>query len=218
MHIQTSEMNKMILGIGNYSCNWGTHICGLYETEEERDEIISGYLCQGLADEDMEIYIHSEQTEDHFWNILHTNCPHCQESSSNPGSLDVKEASELYYPTGVFDPWLMDEAINGYFDYTQANGPRNLRAVAEMAWALQTISGVEHLFAYESRLNYFVKDKTVVSLCLYNTSRISGEMLMNVLRTHPYSINGGVVTVNPFYMEPDIWLSENAPQFLNAPE
>ena len=217
MHIKTSEMEKLMLGIGQYSCNWGTHICGLYETEKERDEIISGYICRGYADRDRQIYIHSEQTEDHFWDTFHALCPHCSAGRETPGLLDVKEAGELYYPDGVFDPWLMDAAINEYFDYTQAEGPCNLRAVAEMIWGLQKIKGVEHLFAYESRLNYFVRDKPIISLCLYNTSKISGEMLMNVLRTHPYSINGGVFMVNPYYVEPDIWLAENAPQFLNKP-
>ncbi|MDC7239144.1 MAG: MEDS domain-containing protein [Spirochaetales bacterium] len=217
MHIQTSDMKELMLGIGSYSCNWGSHICGLYETEKERDEIITGYLCRGFTDDDKQIFIHSEQTEEHFWNVLHSECPVCNATNENPGKLDVKDSSEIYYPDGFFDPWQMDRTINGYYDYTQLDGQSNVRAVAEMAWALGKINGVEHLFAYESRLNYFVKEKTIISLCLYNTSRISGEMLMNVLRTHPYIINGGVVTVNPLYEEPDIWLARYAPEFLNKP-
>ena len=47
MHIHTSEQDRLELGFGNYTCNWGTHICGLYETEEERDEIIFGFLRHG---------------------------------------------------------------------------------------------------------------------------------------------------------------------------
>lgn len=215
MHIKTSEMEKLKLGIGNYSCNWGTHICGLYETEKERDEIIFGYLRQGCVDNDKQIFIHSEQTEEHFWDTLHHECPVCSASKENPGRLDVKEARELYYPEGVFDPWYMDTAVNAYYDYTQADGKNNLRAVAEMSWALQAIRGVEHLFAYESRLNYFVQNRTVISLCLYNITKISGEIIMNVLRTHPFTISGGVIMANPFYEEPDKWLAMNAPQFLN---
>jgi hypothetical protein len=215
MHIKTSGMQKLQLGIGKYSCNWGSHMCGLYETEEERDEIIFGYLGQGCKDNDKQIFIHSEQTEAHFWHTLQIECPECTATEESLGRLDVKEAKELYYPEGVFDPWYMDSAVNGYFDYTQADGKNNLRAVAEMAWSLQAIKGVEHLFAYESRLNYFVQDRTVISLCLYNISKISGETTMNVLRTHPFTINGGVITVNPYYEEPDIWLAKNAPQFLS---
>jgi hypothetical protein len=215
MHIKTSELEKLQLGIGDYSCNWGTHICGLYETEKERDEIIFGYLGQGCTDNDKQIFIHSEQTEEQFWHSFHDKCPSCSSSKENPGRLDVKESKELYYPEGVFDPWYMDKAVNGYYDYTQADGKNNLRTVAEMAWALKAVKGVEHLFAYESRLNYFVQDRTVISLCLYNITKISGATIMNVLRTHPFTINGGVISSNPYYEHPDTWLAKNAPQFLN---
>lgn len=214
MHIKTSDQEQLQLGIGNYTCNWGTHICGLYETEKERDEIIFGYLKQGCIDNDMQIFIHSEQNEEHFWQALKTECPICTSTKENPGRLDVKEAKDLYFPEGTFDPWYMDKAVNGYYDYTQSNGNNNLRAVAEMAWALQKIQGIEFLFAYESRLNYFVQGKTILSICLYNVSKISGDIVMNVLRTHPYTINGGIITTNPFYEKPDLWLSKNAPQFL----
>lgn len=44
MHIQTSDQEAMLMGFGNYSCNWGLHICGLYETEQERDEILFGFF------------------------------------------------------------------------------------------------------------------------------------------------------------------------------
>jgi hypothetical protein len=120
----------------------------------------------------------------------------------------------MYYPAGVFDPWYMDGAVNGYYAYIQQSGKNNLRAIAEMAWALGAIPGVEYLFAYEARLNYFVKDRTIISLCLYNVKKISGAMIMNVLQTHPLTINGGVITRNPYYVHPDKWLAENAPQFL----
>jgi len=216
MHIKSSDQEVLKLGIGNYSCNWGTHICGLYEKEKERDEIIFGYLNQGIVDRDLQLYIHSEQSEEDFRENFVHHCPECNESINDSEILDIKKAKDLYYPAGIFDPWYMDTAINGYYAYTQRNGQRNLRAIAEMAWALETIPGVEHLFAYESRLNYFVQNKTVISICLYNITKLTGEMIMNVLRTHPFSIIGGVITQNPYYIHPDIWLAKNAPQFLNS--
>jgi hypothetical protein len=83
-----------------------------------------------------------------------------------------------------------------------------------MVWALEAIPGVEHLMAYESRLNYFIPGKPWISICLYNLNKFSGSTIMGVLRTHPYSISGGVITENPFYQDPDEWLATNAPQFL----
>jgi hypothetical protein len=84
-----------------------------------------------------------------------------------------------------------------------------------MVWALEAIPGVEHLMAYESRLNYFIPGKPWISICMYNLTKFSGSTIMGVLRTHPYAINGGVITENPYYQNPDEWLARNAPQFLS---
>jgi hypothetical protein len=69
--------------------------------------------------------------------------------------------------------------------------------------------------AYEARLNYFIPGKPWMSICMYNLSRFDGKTIMNVLQTHPYTISkGGIVTKNPYYVHPDIWLAENAPEYL----
>ncbi len=53
MYMKTSDQPVLELGFGNHQCNWGVHVCGLYETEAERDEMINPYyqepdewLCQ----------------------------------------------------------------------------------------------------------------------------------------------------------------------------
>jgi hypothetical protein len=216
MHIQTSDQAVLRLGIGQYTCNWGAHMCGLYATEQERDEIIFGYLKEGSLAGDKQIFIHSEQSREEFGHNYGAFCPTCLSDPRRAALLDIKTAPELYYPNGVFDPVYMDGAINGYYAATQSDGKNNLRAIAEMAWALQAVPGVEYLFAYESRLNYFVKNRSVVSLCLYNINKISATTMMNVLRTHPFTISGGVINQNPFFVHPDVWLAANAPQFLDA--
>jgi hypothetical protein len=48
---------------------------------------------------------------------------------------------------------------------------------------------------------------------MYNVNKFDGATIMNVLRTHPYTISGGVITQNPYFIHPDKWLAENAPQF-----
>jgi hypothetical protein len=108
----------------------------------------------------------------------------------------------------------MDSALDEYFQDSQARGRRNIRATAEMVWALEAIPGTEHLMAYESRLNYFIPGKPWLSICMYDINRFSGSMVMQVLQTHPFTINGGVITQNPFFIHPDRWLAEHAPQFL----
>jgi len=213
MHIQTSEQEVLQLGIGGYSCNWGMHMCGLYESGSERDEIIFGFLRQGYFDGDLQLYCPVERSQDEFCREFGAYCPECRSKLHDPECFNLLSAKDLYYPEGVFDPRHMDRALNAYYVESQAKGRRNVRATAEMVWALDAIPGVEHLMAYEARLNYFIPGKPWISICMYNLSRISGKMIMNVLQTHPFTLNGGVINKNPYYVHPDRWLMEHAPRF-----
>jgi len=215
MHIKTSDQEALLLGVGDYSCNWGVHICGLYESDKERDEIIFGFLQQGLNNDDLQLYCPVERTVEDFFYDFSKACPSCQEKMHNSKYLSISTAKALYYPDGTFDPWHMDKALGQFYKESQKNGKRNVRATAEMVWALEAIPGREHLMAYEARLNYFVTGKPWISICMYNVNKFDGLTIMNVLRTHPYSISGGVITQNPFFIHPDKWLAENAPQYLN---
>ena len=72
----------------------------------------------------------------------------------------------------------------------------------------------EHLMAYEARLNFFIPGKPWISICLYNVTKFDGGVILNVLRTHPWVLNQGVLTENPYFQEPTDWLSRHAPEFL----
>ncbi len=214
MHITTSDQEKLDLGFGGYTCNWGIHMCGLYETAQERDDILFGFLEAGARVRDLQLYCPTERTADDFVEQYSRRCPHCREQTSDPDLFQLSSAKDLYYPDGVFSPWAMDDGLNGFYAQSQAKGARNIRATAEMVWALEAIPGVEHLMAYESRLNYFIPNKPWISICLYNLTKFDGKTIMQVLQTHPYTISRGVVTENPYYQDPDDWLAANSPQFL----
>jgi len=214
MHIKTSKQEPLEMGFGNYTCNWGLHIAGLYETEEERDDIIFGFLKQGYKEGDLQLYCPVERTKEAFYDEFESFCPECSKKLHDPDFFSIKSAKEFYYPDGVFSPREMDKNLDAFYKESQKNGRRNIRATAEMAWALEAIPGVEHLMAYESRLNYFIPGKPWISICLYNVNKFDGKTIMGVLRTHPFTISGGVITQNPYFQDPDKWLAENFPQFL----
>lgn len=214
MHIQTSNQPKLKMGFGNYTCNWGLHIAGLYETEKERDNIIMGFLHQGCVDKGLQLYCPAERTKEDFIEKFSEKFPESKSHLTDEDIFQIRSVKELYYPDGTFSPFAMDEGLNDFFKKAQKKAKVNIRATAEMVWALDDIPGAEHLMVYESRLNYFIKGKPWISICLYNIAKFDGAAIMNVLRTHPYTISKGVILANPYYQDPDIWLKENAPQFL----
>lgn len=216
MHISTSTQDTLVLGFGDYSCNWGAHICGLYDTEDERDSIVLSFLGQGARDGDLQLYCPSERTRNDFVHRFTERFPELSAKLKDPDYFQLYHARQLYYPDGIFNPLSMARNLTNFFKVSQLRRARNIRACAEMVWALDTFVERDELMVYESWLNYFIPGKPWVSVCMYNVNKFSGSIIMNVLQTHPYSINKGVVMENPFYQPPDVWLASNAPDYYDA--
>ncbi len=52
---------------------------------------------------------------------------------------------------------------------------------------------------------------------MYNLTKFDGRTIMQVLQTHPYSISkNGMILNNPYYIHPDVWLAQNAPEFIQC--
>ena len=212
MHLRTSDLAVMNLGFGDYTCNWGTHFCGLYESEAERDAIMYGFLAEGLRDKELLICCPDETAHPHALDDVRSRCAGC--ADPEPDTFRLLHSRELYHPAGHFDPWAMLKAHDDIWEENLRAGTRNVRGTAEMGWSLERIPGVEHLMAYESILNTFIWGKPWISICLYDVNRFPGATIMRALQTHPFVITGGGVFENPYFVDPEDWLTKNAPQFL----
>jgi hypothetical protein len=214
MHLKTSGLSDMSLGFGGYTCNWGTHFCGLYETEAERDEIMFGFLAQGIREQEILVCCPDDQHHDHALDMTCSRCPDV--SLNDPGSFRLFHSSDLYHPQGYFSPRDMLKAHDDIWAENLQAGERNVRGTAEMGWALEKIPGVEHLMAYESLLNTFIWGKKWISICLYDVNRFPGTTIMKVLQVHPFTITGGGIYENPYFVNPKEWIAKYSPEFLNA--
>ena len=45
-------------------------------------------------------------------------------------------------------------------------------------------------------------------ICAYNLARFGGDTVIDIMRTHPMVIIGGVLQRNPFYVPPERFLLE----------
>jgi DcmR-like sensory protein len=130
--------------------------------------------------------------------------------------LDVLTSSDSYLLDGRFDT----DAMIGFWyrsiGSALVEGFPRARAAGEMTWAIQKMPGVEELIAYEAKLNKYLPRYPQVILCLYDLDRSSGELLMDVLKTHPRVLIGGRLLDNPFYLEPDELLATAVSQQLEG--
>jgi MEDS: MEthanogen/methylotroph, DcmR Sensory domain len=200
---------SMSMGLPGVSLAPGDHICAFYRGSAERDDILVPYLREGLRAGDKCICVTDDPLADDSVRNLAT------ESAADPdlagGHLQPLCSGSTYLLDGFFAIDRMigfwESAVGGAVD---REGFGFVRAVGEMTWALSGLPGAEDLLTYESRLNDFLPRYPQVVLCLYDLARFTdGEILVDILRTHPAVLISGQLTDNPWYIEPDVYLNRH---------
>jgi hypothetical protein len=78
-----------------------------------------------------------------------------------------------------------------------------VRALADITLAVRAAIGRANFIRLESEVNQFVPRYPVVVLCLYDLDRFGGDLLIDVMKTHPKVLMGSTVLENLYYVPPD---------------
>jgi len=125
------------------------------------------------------------------------------------GRLEVLPWSDAYVRDHQFDQNAMLAEVEQLIQSGAAAGYALTRLVGHhMDWALHDESGVNNLVEYEARLNYVLAKYKDPVICTYDLSKFGATVLLDILRTHPVVIIGGILQENPFFSPPDQFLRE----------
>jgi hypothetical protein len=78
------------------------------------------------------------------------------------------------------------------------------RVIAHLEWFQRDVNV---LLQYEAKFNLVPRDRDPV-ICTYDLTKHSGAFILDVLRTHPMIIVGGILQENPFYVPAEQFLAE----------
>jgi len=181
----------------------GDHICAFYRGPAQRDEVLLPYQREGILAGDKVICVMDDPDVEQVTKPLSLVLD--VEASVSSGQLDLLRSDNAYIPDGTF---CLDRMLDfweaGVGGAVRRSGYSFVRAVGEMTWALRDLPGVGDLVRYEARLNRFLPRYPQVILCLYDLERFTdGQVLMELLRTHPKVLMSGQLLENPWYVEPD---------------
>jgi len=126
----------------------------------------------------------------------------------NTGQLEVRPWQDAYLRGDHFDQNAMLALIEEVLQSADTAGYPLTRLLAHMEWALLGKPGVDNLVEYETRLNYVLPKYDDPVVCTYDLSRFGSSVAMDIMRTHPVVIIGGVLQENPFFVPPDQFLDE----------
>jgi hypothetical protein len=129
-------------------------------------------------------------------------------TARHPGQIEVRVWEEAHLRGGRFDQEamlaLLEEALSG----AKADGFGSTRLWSNQEWALGDCPGVQDLLEYETRVNYFLPKYDDLVVCTFDLTKFGGGVVLDILRTHPMVIIGGVLQENPFFVPPDEFLRE----------
>ena len=124
------------------------------------------------------------------------------------GQLEVRTNTETYLRDGRFD---QDRMLELFEQSASGNGRGGFplsRIVCQMDWAVDGRSCIEELVEFESRVNDVWRRHEDAVICVYDLAKFGGNMVIDILRTHPMVIIGGILQQNPFFVPPEEFLRE----------
>jgi hypothetical protein len=201
----TSERKVKLVGT---VFNGTRHFCAFFHNKDEELRTLLPFIVEGLGAGEKAIHVVNAEIRDEYRGRLRAAGIKVAEVEQS-GQLDV-----IAWPNsdllagGEFDP---DRAMNMIGDVLAAareQGYRRTRGIGYMNWALENQIRAGGLMAYEAKLNTILTRYDDPILCSYDLSRSSGAVVLDVMRTHPAALIGGVVQHNPFYIRPEQMLQE----------
>jgi len=177
------------------------HACAFFHGREEEYQFLTPYVKEGLDRGEKALHITDPRYRDDHLERLAAAGIAVQECTKR-GQLQLRSWTESYLRDDQFDPdaalTLLDQALRS----DRAEGFQQTRIVGHMEWALEDRPGVNRLLEYEARVNEVLAQHRETAVCVYDLTRFGAETVIDVLRTHPLVILGGVMRENPFFEPP----------------
>jgi hypothetical protein len=124
------------------------------------------------------------------------------------GQLELRQWEDAHLKGGRFDQHAMIALLKNVVKVGTSRGTGITRLWANMEWAATDFPRVHDIIEYESRVNRTLPDYDMATVCVYDLAKFSASIVMDILRTHPQAVFGGILHENPFYLPPEDFLRE----------
>jgi hypothetical protein len=182
------------------------HVCAFFNSREDEYKVMLPFLKEGLEAGEKVFQVMDQRQRDERLRRL-TDAGVDAASAEQNGLLEVRPWENSYLSGGRFDQHAMFALIESLAKEGQERSGVT-RLWANMEWALEDFPGVHDVVEYESRLNDMLPKYDMAAVCTYDLAKFSAAIVIDVLRTHPNMIVGGILRENPFYVPPDEFLQE----------
>ncbi|WP_144147429.1 MEDS domain-containing protein [Paraburkholderia sp. BCC1884] len=184
------------------------HVCAFFNSRDEEYNTLNPFYGQAIENGEKNFHIVDPALiDDHRARLQASGIDtHACEAC---GQLEVVTWPEAYLDSeGKFDKDRMLALVDRLTGSGRNAGFSRLRIMGNMDWAFGDTPNAPDLIAYEAEVNEIIERNRQPAVCVYDMAKLTGAMLMDVLRTHPLTLINGIVQENPFFTPPSEMIKE----------
>ena len=184
------------------------HVCAFFANDDEEYRVLLPFIREGLSRGDKTVnVVNPEARQQHLQRLAQAGID--LTASLKSGQLQIRINTEVYLRDGRFDQDRMLAAFEEMASSARtAEGYPMSRIVCRMDWASGNQSRIDDVIEFESRVDEVWRRYDDAVICTYHLGQLSGDAVIDIMRTHPMVIIGGHLQQNPFFTRPEEFLRE----------
>jgi len=184
------------------------HVCAFFNDLDEEHRVLRSFFKDGFDRGEKATHIvEVDKRADYLQRLAAAGIN--VSKMMDAGQLEVLPWTDMYVRDHRFDQDAMLASVEELIQSGASAGyPRTRLVGHHMDWLFLDQPAVSNLLQYEARLNHVLSKYNAPVVCNYDLSKISASVAMDIMRTHPLVIVGGLLRENPFFVPPDEFLLE----------
>ena len=182
------------------------HVCAFFNSADEEYRVLLPFIKDGFGCGDKAVHVvNPGQHHNHLQRLAAAGIDTA--TARNSGQFELRTNTETYLRDGHFDQDRMLEFFEQLASGMNGGFPLS-RIVCHMEWAFEGRAHVDDLVEFESRVNDVWRRHDDAVICTYDLAKVGGDTVIDIMRTHPMIIIGGILQHNPFFVPPEEFLRE----------
>lgn len=183
------------------------HACAFFNNDDEEYRVLLPFIKDGFDCGHRAVHVVSPgERDEHLRRLAAAGID--LTAAERSGQFELRSNTDTYLRDGRFD----QDRILAVFEQLASGNTKGgfplSRIVCHMEWAVEAGSYVDDVCEFEARINDVWRRHEDAVICTYRLAKFGGDTVIDILRTHPMVIIGGVLLQNPFFVPPEEFLPE----------
>lgn len=204
-----TKMNRPI-HLGGSRLDHRAHVCAFFNSPDEEYQVLLPFMNDGFELGQKNVHtVNPRLRNEHCRRLVSAGVD--LETVLQNGQFELRDWSGTHLLEGNFDQHKTLALFRQIMDDATQKGFPLTRFVTNMEWALDAGLDANALLEYESTANnaWIQQDRPVSPvICTYDLNLFTADIIVDVMRTHPMVIIGGLLRENPFFVPPEEFLEE----------